>query len=178
MSCFPRKPRSNENIAHLECPEQSLQNLFDKFTILHIYIWYVIEFDKTCTSSRTLSGKKKSMGPVILFTIFGICLVPPFNPLRTGVYFFHQNENAKNIGNLFTLLKSHNIGTHLKGIETTFQVVPLFLKSFHFRASYITFWNFLKIPSVFKGLNFFRTKEKNKNWIYCYTIFKAHLNGC
>jgi hypothetical protein len=35
----------------------------------------------------------------------------------------------------------------LKGIETSFQVVPLFLKSFHFWASCITFWNFLKIPS-------------------------------
>jgi hypothetical protein len=32
----------------------------------------------------------------------------------------------KNIGNFTTLLKSHNIGTHLKGIETSFQVVPLF----------------------------------------------------
>jgi hypothetical protein len=42
-------------------------------------------------------------------------------------------------------LKAH--GTHLKGIETSFQVVPLFLKSFHFWASYITFRNFLKIPS-------------------------------
>jgi hypothetical protein len=40
------------------------------------------------------------------------------------------------------LLKLHNIGTgtHLKGIETSFQV------------SDIAFLNFLKIPSVFKGL--------------------------
>jgi hypothetical protein len=30
--------------------------------------------------------------------------------------------------------------------------VPLFLKSFLFWVSYITFWNFLKIPSVFKWL--------------------------
>jgi hypothetical protein len=65
------------------------------------------------------------------------------------VYFCHQNQNAKNIGNFATLLKPHNIGTHLKGIETSFQVVPLFLKSFHFWVSYITFWNLLKIPSVF-----------------------------
>jgi hypothetical protein len=50
-----------------------------------------------------------------------------------------------------TLLKPHNIGIHLKGIETSSQVVPLFLKSFHFWVSYMTFWNFLKIPSVFKG---------------------------
>jgi hypothetical protein len=57
----------------------------------------------------------------------------------------------KNIGNFTTPLKPHNIGTHLKGIETSFQVVP-FLKSFHLRVSYITFWNFLKIPSVYKGL--------------------------
>jgi hypothetical protein len=58
-----------------------------------------------------------------------------------------------NIGiDFMTLLKPHNIGTHLKGIEMSFQVVPLFLKSFHFWASHITFGNFLKIPSVFKGL--------------------------
>jgi hypothetical protein len=54
-----------------------------------------------------------------------------------------------------TLLKPHNIDTHLKGIETSFQVVPLFFKSFHFWVSYITFWNFLKMPSVLKGLNYF-----------------------
>jgi hypothetical protein len=42
--------------------------------------------------------------------------------------FCHQNENAKNIGNFTTLLKPHNIGTHLKGIVTSFQVIPLFLK--------------------------------------------------
>jgi hypothetical protein len=29
----------------------------------------------------------------------------PFNPLRTEVYFCHQNQNAKNIGNFATLLK-------------------------------------------------------------------------
>jgi hypothetical protein len=52
---------------------------------------------------------------------------------------------------ILRLLKPHNIG-HLKGIETSFQVVPLFFKYFQFCASYITFWNFLKIPSVFKGL--------------------------
>jgi hypothetical protein len=49
----------------------------------------------------------------------------------------HQNQKAKNIVNFTTLLKPHNIGTHLKGIDTSFQVVPLFLKSFHFWASYI-----------------------------------------
>jgi uncharacterized membrane protein len=74
------------------------------------------------------------------------------NPLRTDVYFCHQNQNTKNIGHFMTPLILHNIGTHLKGIETSFQVVTLFLKSFHFWVSYITFWSFLKIPSVFKGL--------------------------
>jgi hypothetical protein len=74
--------------------------------------------------------------------------------LRTEVYICHQIQNAKNIGNFTTLLKPHNIGTHLKGIETSFQVVPLFLKSFHFWVShrYITFLNFLKIPSILKEL--------------------------
>jgi hypothetical protein len=47
-----------------------------------------------------------------------------------------------------TLLKPHNIGSHLKGIETSFQVVPLSLKSFHFWVGYITFWNVLKIPGL------------------------------
>jgi hypothetical protein len=74
------------------------------------------------------------------------------NPLKTEVFFCHQNQNA-NIGNFTTVLKPHNISTHLKGTETSFQVVPLFSKSIHFWASYITFWNFLKIPSVFKGEN-------------------------
>jgi hypothetical protein len=64
------------------------------------------------------------------------------NHLRTEVYLCHQNQNAKNIGNFTTLLKPHNIGTHLKGIETSFQVVSLFLKSFHIWVSYITFCNF------------------------------------
>jgi hypothetical protein len=45
----------------------------------------------------------------------------------------------KNIGKFTTPLKPHNIGTHLEGIETGFQVVPLFWKSFHFWVSYITF---------------------------------------
>jgi hypothetical protein len=63
------------------------------------------------------------------------------NPLRTEVYFCHQNQNAKYIGNFMALLKPQNISTHLKGIETSFQVVPLFF------GSYIIFWNFLKIPS-------------------------------
>jgi hypothetical protein len=46
--------------------------------------------------------------------------------LTLAIYFCHQNQNAKNIGNYMILLKPHNIGTHLKGIETSFQVVPLF----------------------------------------------------
>jgi hypothetical protein len=75
-----------------------------------------------------------------------------FNPLRMEDFFCHQNQNSKNIGNFTTPLKSHNIGTPLKGMETSFQMLPLYLKYFHFWASYITFCNFLKIPSVFKGL--------------------------
>jgi hypothetical protein len=73
------------------------------------------------------------------------------NPLWMEVYFCHQNQTAKNIGNFTILLKPHNIGTHLKGIETSFQVVgplPLFLKSFHFWVS---------LPSVSKGLKPFHS---------------------
>jgi hypothetical protein len=54
----------------------------------------------------------------------------------------------KNIGNFTALLKLHNIGTHLKGIETSFQVVTLFSKSFNIWVSYITFWHVLKIPAL------------------------------
>jgi hypothetical protein len=43
----------------------------------------------------------------------------------TEVYFCHQNQKAKYIGNFTTLLKPHSIGTHLLGIEMRFQVVPL-----------------------------------------------------
>jgi hypothetical protein len=35
---------------------------------------------------------------------------------KDGDVFCHQNQNAKNIGYFTTLLKPHNIGTHLKGI--------------------------------------------------------------
>jgi hypothetical protein len=48
-------------------------------------------------------------------------------------------SECKNIGNFTTVLEPHNIGTHLKGIETSFHVVPLFIKSFHIWVSYITF---------------------------------------
>jgi hypothetical protein len=91
----------------------------------------------------------------------------------TEVYFCHHNQNAKNIGNLTTLLKPHNIGTHLKGIETSFQVVSFFLKSFHFWVSYVSFWKFLKIPPVFRvklnpgNLNSFSNKLlccSNDSW--------------
>jgi hypothetical protein len=56
------------------------------------------------------------------------------------------------IGNFTTPSKPHNIGTHLKGIETSFQMVRLLLKSFHLWMSYITFCNFLKISPVLKWL--------------------------
>jgi hypothetical protein len=84
----------------------------------------------------------------IMMSPIGPCWI---NPSRTEVYLSHQNQNAKNIGNFTTLLKPYNIGTHLKGIETSFQVVPLFLKSIHFWVSCITLCNFFKIPSVCKG---------------------------
>jgi hypothetical protein len=47
-----------------------------------------------------------------------------------------------------TLLQPHNIGTHLKGIETSFQVVPLFLKSFHFGGE---LYHFLEFSQSLKG---------------------------
>jgi hypothetical protein len=67
----------------------------------------------------------------------------PYNPLRMEVYFCHQNQNTKNIVNFTTRLTPHNIGTHLKGIETSFQVVSLFLKSFHFWGELYHFLKFM-----------------------------------
>jgi hypothetical protein len=46
--------------------------------------------------------------------------------------FLTKIRMPKNIGNFMTLLRPHNIGTHLKGIETSIQVVPLFFKYFYF----------------------------------------------
>jgi hypothetical protein len=68
-------------------------------------------------------------------------------------------------------LKPYNIGTHLKGIETSFQVVPLFLDSFHFWASYPPF---IKIPSVFKGLTEFVKNRENKTLVKIsqFTLFQ------
>jgi hypothetical protein len=61
------------------------------------------------------------------------------------VYFCHQSQKAKKIGNLTILhvLKPHNNGTHLKGIETSFQawlsggtiileILPLLGELYHF----------------------------------------------
>jgi hypothetical protein len=66
------------------------------------------------------------------------------SPLRTEVYICHQNQNAKNIGNFTTLLKPHNIGTHLKGIGTSFQVVSLFLNPSTFGRVILLFGIFSK----------------------------------
>jgi hypothetical protein len=62
----------------------------------------------------------------------------------------------KNIGNFTTLLKSHNIGIHLKGIETSFQMVPLFLKSFNFLCE---LYHFLKFSQ-----NTFTRSLKDNKW--------------
>jgi hypothetical protein len=48
---------------------------------------------------------------------------------------------------------NNNIGTCWKGLRISFHVVPYFSESFHFWASFITFCNFLKIPSVHTELN-------------------------
>jgi hypothetical protein len=54
--------------------------------------------------------------------------------LRTEVYFCVTKSRMQKI-----LVILRPIGTHLKGIETCFQVVPLFFKSFHIWVSCITF---------------------------------------
>jgi hypothetical protein len=48
------------------------------------------------------------------------------NPYGWRSTFVTKIRMQKNIGNLMTPFKPHNIDTHLKGIETSFQVVALF----------------------------------------------------
>jgi hypothetical protein len=64
----------------------------------------------------------------------------PLNPSRK-VYFCHQNQNAKYIGNFTTLLKPHNIGTRysferywdtLSGGTIIFYILPLLGELYHF----------------------------------------------
>jgi hypothetical protein len=50
-------------------------------------------------------------------------------PFMDGGFSLTKIRMQKNICNFTTPLKPHNIGTHLKSIETSFQVVPLYLKS-------------------------------------------------
>jgi hypothetical protein len=81
-------------------------------------------------------------------------------------------------------LKPHNIGTHLKGMEIIFQVVPLFLKSFHFWVSYITFCKFSQNTfSLYKELKLeylchFRLRQAcDCSFIYWHrVIFPIYLN--
>jgi hypothetical protein len=55
-----------------------------------------------------------------------------------------------------TLLKPHNIySTHLKGIETSFQVVPLFQKSFHFWLSFEIFSKYLQSLKGYRQVDHF-----------------------
>jgi hypothetical protein len=67
------------------------------------------------------------------------------NPLRTDVYFCHQNQNAKNIGNFTTLLKPHWYSFERYWDKISGGTI---ISEIHFWVSYITFWNFLKIASV------------------------------
>jgi hypothetical protein len=75
---------------------------------------------KGCAWRRVVSNQN------ILYNISLKNALMWINRLRM-VYFCHQNQNAKNIGNFTTQLKPHTIGTHLKGIETSFQVVPFII---------------------------------------------------
>jgi hypothetical protein len=54
----------------------------------------------------------------------------------------------KNIGNLMITLKPHNIGTHLKGIETSFQVVTIIFEILPLLGE---LYHFLKITSVLRA---------------------------
>jgi hypothetical protein len=68
------------------------------------------------------------------------------NPSRTEVYFCHQNQNAKNISNFTTLLKPHNIGTHLKG--------TIIFKWYHYFLNLSTFGRDISLLEIFsKYLN-------------------------
>jgi hypothetical protein len=96
-------------------------------------------------------------------------------------------SECKNIGNFTTLLKPHNTGTHLKGIETSFQVVPWFVKSIHFWVSCITFSNIsqntfsLWVKLIWGGMAKF-VQHQLKHWEnfilnkanFLYAIFFSH----
>jgi hypothetical protein len=69
------------------------------FTIIQ----HVINKCKILLQFSYLDLLKRNVGLFIATVIF--------NPLRTGVYFCHQNQNAKNIGNFTTVLKPHNSNT-------------------------------------------------------------------
>jgi hypothetical protein len=76
-------------------------------------------------------------------------------------------------------LKPYNIGTCWKGLWISFHVIPLFSKSFHFWVSFITFCNFLKIPSILKGLNYMYFLLQANNWFIHSAIkhFWEHHNS-
>jgi hypothetical protein len=92
--------------------------------------------------------------------VFFSHLFHPFNPLRTEVNFCHQNQNGQKILAPVILQLYRNLITLVliwKVLRQAFRWYHYFWnpsnKSFQFRVNYITFWNFLKIPSVFKGLS-------------------------
>jgi hypothetical protein len=114
-----------------------------------VLTYLIVSASYRCLVSTGTSFTVKSQGHKILTAKLKVA----FSPLRMAVYFCHQNQNAKYIGNFTTLLKPHNNGTHLKGIKTSFQVVPLLFISFHFWASYITFSKYLQSLNLIFGIS-------------------------
>jgi hypothetical protein len=103
----------------------------------------------------------------------------------TEVYFCHQNQNAQTIGILTTLLEAHNIGTHLKGIETSFQVIPLltpkkgppFTTNFHVQTIVIKPWpeSIGIVTEQLSYLNAVNTSCKHYNMPLCIDPWIANL---
>jgi hypothetical protein len=113
------------------------------FHVFQLSMPFLEQLGPPCAKSQFLAMQAWVTGCFYMRTVPTLLT---WNCIKGGPWFGHIKGG--NIGNFTTLLKPHNIGTHLKGIETSFQVVPLFFKSFHFCVSYITLCNFLKIPSV------------------------------
>jgi hypothetical protein len=63
-------------------------------------------------------------------------------------------------------LKPNNIGSCWKGLRINFHVVPLSSKSFYFWMSFITFCNFLKIPSVLIELHVYWNRTSAVNILF------------
>jgi hypothetical protein len=143
FDCHIRRARETRQC---QLSARPLSLLFHEFAIYHIDIqrnfpqqplpgrpfdsctWSTSSMGAVPRTHKVLGGKTMKLIPWLACT--------QYMPGWRRYTFVTKIGMQTHIGNFTTLLKPHNIGTHLKGIETSFQVVPLFLKSFHFCVLY------------------------------------------